>query len=722
MSFDDAASRTFSESWHRVAEVRVALRSSVRAHRQVFRRQEWVLLRDSHSSDWFRITEDAWAFVSRLDGRRTVAEAWTLAVEDHPSGTLTQEEVVQLLGHLNLSNLLTFDRASAGSSLFERYRKRRQRETKALLAGFLSIKIPLFDPDRALQACMPLIRAVLSPFGAVAYLMLLALAGKALIERSDALFAQGAGVLAPSNLGLLYVGFVLAKVVHEIGHAAMCRRFGGEVHKLGVMLLIFAPMPYVDATASWGFRQRHQRLLVGAAGVLSELAVAAVAALVWAYTAPGAVNALAYNVIFVASVSTLLFNLNPLLRFDGYHILVDLIDVPNLFQRSREQLRYLAERFIFRLPAARPAARTPTEALLLPLYGATSLGYWALLMASIIFFIATQYLDFGVLLAWILGFMVLVVPLWKFLKYLTTSPRLRHFRARTIGLTLALVLLVLAPLTTVPMPDRVRAPGVVEAVNFRVVNSESSGFLERLQAQPGSAVRAGQPLLTLRNPELEADLRAALLQREQLRAQELRATAVALADVAPLRRQRQAVDGLIDELQRQIEALTLISPIDGIWSAPESDLAVGLWLARGASAGVVVDPREWRFVAVLPQVATHLFDSQVRAAEVRLRGQEGTNVVADDVRIVPFETGTLPSQALGFAGGGEVAVSPQDPRGLTAVEPFFRILARVPAPSDAPVGLAHGRLGTMRLTLESRPLLLQWERDLRQFLQRRFRV
>ena len=722
MSAHDAASRTFSESWHRVAEVRVALRSSVRAHRQVFRRQEWVLLRDSHSSEWFRVTEDAWAFVSRLDGQRTVAEAWDLAVQDHPSGTLTQEEVVQLLGQLNLSNLLSFDRGSAGNSLFERYRKRRKRETKALLAGFLAIKIPLVDPDRALLACMPLIRAVLSPVGAVVYLVLMALAGKALIERSDALFEQGAGVLAPGNLGLLYVGFVVAKVVHEIGHAAMCRRFGGEVHKLGVMLLIFAPMPYVDATASWGFRHRHERALVGAAGVLSELALAAVAALVWAHTAPGAVNALAYNVIFVASVSTLLFNLNPLLRFDGYHILVDLIEVPNLFQRSREQLRYLAERFIFRLPAARPAARTPTEAVLLPLYGVTSLVYWVLLMASIIFFIATQYLDFGVLLAWILGFMVVVVPLWKFLKYLATSTKLMHFRTRTVALSLTLTLVLLAPLATVPVPDRVRAPGVVEAVNYRVVNTEASGFLERLHARPGTAVRAGQPLLELRNPELESDLRAALMQREQLLAQEMRATAVALADVAPLRRQRQAIDALIDELRRQIRALTLSAPIDGVWSVPESELALGLWLGRGAPAGAVVDTREWRFVAVLPQVATHLFDSDVQTAEVRLRGQEGLNVLAGDVRIVPFETGALPSQALGFAGGGDVAVSPQDPKGLTAAEPFFRILARVPSDTEQPLGLAHGRLGTMRLTLDSRPLLVQWERDLRQFLQRRFRV
>lgn len=721
MSPDDAASRTFSESWHRVAEVRVALRSSVSAHRQIFRAQEWMLLRDSHSSEWFRVTEDAWVFVSRLDGRRTVAQAWELAVRDQPSAALTQEEVVQLLGQLNLSNLLTHDRGSAGGSLFERYRKRKLRETKALLSGFLAIKIPLFDPDRALLACMPLIRVVLGPIGAVSYLVLLALGAKALIERSDALFAQGAGVLSPGNLALLYLGFLVSKVVHELGHAAMCRRFGGEVHRLGVMLLIFAPMPYVDATASWGFRHRHQRMLVGAAGVLSELAVAAVAALVWAYTAPGAVNALAYNVIFVASVSTLLFNLNPLLRFDGYHILVDLIDVPNLFQRSREQLRYLGERFVFRLPGARPAARTPTESVLLPVYGVASLAYWVVLMTSIIFFIATQYLDLGVVLAWLLGFMVVVIPLWKFLRYMVASPRLRVFRVRAAGVTLMLAGLVLAPLTLVPVPDRVRAPGVVEAVRYRQVNSQAPGFLEELLERPGGVVRQGQALLRLRNPQLQADLRAALSQREQLLAQEMRATAIALPDVAPLRRQRQAIEDLIEELQRQVTALTIVSPIDGVWTAPAQELAVGLWVARGAAVGTVVEPGEWRFVAVLPQVATHLFDSEVRSAEVRLRGQEDRNLRAEEVRIVPFETGQLPSQALGFAGGGEVAVSPQDPRGLTAAEPFFRIMARLPEPG-APVGFAHGRSGTMRLTLDGRPLLQQWERDVRQFLQRRFRV
>ena len=285
MSVEDAAGRTFSDSWHRVAQVRVALRSTVRAHRQMYRGREWVVLRDTLSGDWSRISGQARSFVSRLSIRRPVDEAWVESVAADPDHALSQEEVVQLLGQLNLSNLLSFDRAGAGSSLFDRYTQRRKRERQALVMGFMSIRVPLLDPDRLLQTAMPLIRAVFSPLGALAYVLLLALAGKALIDNADALFGQGAGILAPSNLGLLYIGFVIAKVVHEFGHAAACRLYGGEVHKMGLMFLIFAPMPYVDATAAWGFRSRRDRVLVGLAGVL--VASPYIMLQVWLFIAPG---------------------------------------------------------------------------------------------------------------------------------------------------------------------------------------------------------------------------------------------------------------------------------------------------------------------------------------------------------------------------------------------------------------------------------------------------
>jgi putative peptide zinc metalloprotease protein len=589
--------------------------------------------------------------------------------------------------------------------------------------GFMSLKIPLIDPDRWLNKLRGPIGWLFSPWGLSIYLLLLLAAGLALVNNADNLFKQSEGILAPGNLILLYAGFLIAKLVHEFGHAATCKHFGGEVHTVGVMLLILAPVPFVDATATWGFRSRRRRLLVGFAGVMFELSVAAIAALVWAHTAPGPINALAYNIIFAASVSTALFNLNPLMRFDGYHMLVDFINVPNLYQRSRDQLRYLAERFVLALPSAQPAARSRKEVLLLPLYGMASIVYWVMLMSTLVFMIAQQYLDLGVALAWIMGFSVIVLPLFKLLKFLIMSPRLGLHRQRAIAISSGLALLTVALLAGVPVPERVRVSGMIEAASYRQLYSESAGKIAQLIARPGTRVKAGQVLLRMENPQLVAELKATQMQLSQIAAQELRAMSFALADLAPLQEQRRALEKTMAELRRQEHALSVIASIDGIWTTADSDIAKGRWVARGGSLGTVVDSSGgWRFVAVLPQVSTFLFEGDLKGAEIRLVGQEGDNIVAREARVLPHEQGVLPSRALGMAGGGEIAVQTNDPHGVTAAEPFFRVLANLPSDNPDGPALLHGRLGVMRIDLGHRPLLSQGERALRQFFQRKFRV
>ena len=722
MNLEEAGGKIFSDAWHRVSGVQVQLRSSVGAHRQRFRDEPWVILRDKFSNDWFRVSPDAYAFLCRLGDGRTVDEAWNGSLAADPKRALTQEEVVQLLGQLNLSNLLQYDRGDSAATLFERMSRRKGKETKALLMGFLSIKIPLFDPDRLLGQAMPVIRRIYSPVGLLLYLLLLLAGGKALMEESSHLFDQGSGLLSPSNLGLLYIGFLVAKLLHEFSHAAVCKCCGGEVHRLGVMLLIFAPMPYVDATSAWGFRQRSERILVSLAGVAAELAFASVAALIWAHTAPGTLNALAYNVIFVASVSTLLFNMNPLMRFDGYHILVDILEVPNLFQRSREQLRYLGERFVLRLPHAQPAARTPAESWLLPAYGLLSMVYWILLMFNIMLFIAGEYFELGVALAIMLFFMSLVLPLFKFIQYLATSPQLGHYRSHAVGVSAMIAVVALLVLGGLPVPDRIRVLGVVQAGQSRQLHVESEGFFTELLSPPGTVVQSGQPLLRLSNPDLDLEIRVAQMQLMQLRAQEIQAISGAVAELSTINRQKQATEETLATLHARKEGLLVVAPAAGIWSASELDASRGQWLGRGASAGTIVNQDAWRFVAVLPQVASHVFEDSIRCTEVRLRGQEGTNLLAQDTLVMPFEQGQLPSRALGMAGGGEIAVSNSDANGLTATEPFFRIESVLPVDALAAARLVHGRVGIMRLTLSSRPLLAQWERKLRQLFQRRFRV
>jgi putative peptide zinc metalloprotease protein len=387
-------------------------------------------------------------------------------------------------------------------------------------------------------------------------------------------------------------------------------------------------------------------------------------------------------------------------------------------------LRFLAELFLFRLPHAQGAARTPTEAWLLPLYGVASILYWLALMSTIVVFVAGQYLELGILLAFVLIFTSVLMPLGKFLIYITHSPRLGAYRARAVTVSSAAVGGLLVVLTLVPMPDRVRVPGVLEAEHSRALHSEADGFFVELLARPGGRVSQDQPLLQLSNRDLDREIEAARMRRDELIAQEIRSISKGAVDYAPLARQRQAVDENLAQLLARQEALLVRAPIAGLWSASELDHTRGQWIARGASLGAIVQEGGWRFVAVLPQIGSHVFDGELQLAEVRLRGEEGVNMRSRQTRVMPFEQGTLPSRALGMAGGGAIAVSPSDPNGLTAAEPFFRVEARLEpeADADAMPALLHGRTGVMRMTLSSQPLLWQWERELRQFLQRRFRV
>jgi putative peptide zinc metalloprotease protein len=239
------------------------------------------------------------------------------------------------------------------------------REIQGFLSNLLFIRIPVWDPDRFLDRFVGLFGRFFSVAGLGLWLAVIVTGLWAVAGRTDDLVASAGDILDPKGLPLLYLSFILIKVVHEFGHAFACKKLGreggsgGEVHVMGVMFLIFTPLPYVDASSSWALRRKWHRVIVGAAGMMVELAVAALAAVVWARTGAGtAAHTIAYNMIFVGSVSTLLFNGNPLLRYDGYYILSDLLEIPNLAQRGKEYLYYLVRRWAWGVRQARSPAHT----------------------------------------------------------------------------------------------------------------------------------------------------------------------------------------------------------------------------------------------------------------------------------------------------------------------------------------------------------------------------
>ncbi len=713
------ATSTFSESWYRIAEQRAALRPHVQVRRQYYRGELWYVLQDPINNQFFRLRAAAYDFIGRLSLDKPIGRAWEECLAKHPDDAPGQEDVVRLLAQLYQANLLHSDLPPDSAQLFERFKQRREREVQSRLLGIMFARIPLLDPDRFLKHCLPLARLIISPLGGLIWLLGIGWGIKVALDNADAIQQRSQSVLAPDNLFLLYVAFVLIKTIHEFGHAFMCRRFGGEVHTMGIMFMIFTPVPYVDATSSWAFRSRWQRILVGSGGMIPELFLAAIMTVVWANTGEGVLHSLAYNMMFVASVSTLLFNANPLMRFDGYYILSDLLDIPNLYTRANQQLAFLIEHYAFGRKKAESPAHSLREAWWLTVYGIAGHIYRVIVFGTILFFLGKRLLILGVIMAVVCFIGWVVTPLVKLVQYLASSPRLERVRVRAIGVCVGVLAVLVVLLGIIPFPNHFRAPGVLQAVEHSVIVSETPGSVESLLAQPGEEVVTGQPLVQLRDRDLESSIATTRAQLDEAAAQELRAMQKQTADLKPLRSRQEAIAKQLRKLEADHAALTVRARHDGFWVSPELQNLRGAWLARGTPLGLVINPKDWQFSAVVSQrEASRLFASEIHGAHVRLRGQAGIELPVLSQKIIPAEHETLPSAALGWRGGGEVAVSLKDPNGTRAAEPFFELRAMLGAAPEA--AILHGRSGKVRFDLAPEPLLHQWIRKLRQLLQKQY--
>lgn len=689
--------------------------------RQTFRGERWHVLENPLANQFFRIHPAAWEFVGRLAPDRTVDEVWRECLERFPDRAPGQEAAVRLLGQLYQSGLLQYPDATDAAVLFARQEKRTRRELRARLMNVMFFRIPLWDPDRFLVGTLPWVRWWMTPAGMLVWLGVVLMGLKAVVDGGPAAWDQAQGILAPGNLPMLYAALVVLKGCHELGHAWMCRRYGGEVHTLGLMFMIFTPVPYVDVTSSWGFRSRGQRILVGLGGMLVELLVAAVAAVVWSRTGPGAVHSIAYNLIFVAGVTTLVFNANPLLRFDGYYVLSDWLGIPNLGPRANRHWRYLVERHAFGVTRSVSPAQTRSESAWLTVYGLGSGVYRVLVFGAMLLAVADRYLLLGVVMlvtcvvAWV------VVPVAGLVRYLATDPVLDRCRWRAVSVVAGVLAVLLVAAAVIPFPNHFRAPGIVVAAERSYVIASVAGRVVRRLVEPGAAVEAGQALMVLENPELALELRAAAAAVEENELRMRAALGEQAANLKPLLARQNSLTNRLGRLRLDELGLTVRAAQSGIWVAPEVIESVGRWVPRGAPLGMVVGEGRREFVGTVPQSdADRLFRLRDPRAEVRLRGEAGKVLSTGRVRIVPGDTRDLPSASLGWMAGGEIATVARDPGGRVAAESFFEV--RAPLPDGAGVRLVHGRTGRMRFELPPEPLLQQGWRRLLQLLQRRYGI
>ncbi len=641
------------------------LRADLRIAHRIAPQGEEFILQDGDGRQFFRLQGREWAVARLLDGRRTAAEVAAEVSASMLSEPVTAAEVEAFVHQLAMAGVLRL----SGPAELRRLKAGRRRDWTSRLASLAGrvfyFRIPLGNPDAV--ACW-LARRLGWLYSAPvrwAAVMLVILSAAALLWRVDYLLAPRAEFLSPQGLLWLLAALVMMKVVHELAHAVTCRHYGGHVPEAGLAFIVLTPCLYCDVSSAWMLPERRRRMAVTAAGIVVELLVAALAALVFVITRPGWLHQVAFSLMVVGGVQTLLLNGNPLLRFDGYYLLSDWLEVPNLRLRSRRFLSGLARR-LFLGTAAPPADEPPRHRLLLAAYAIASYLYGWLVLYVILGLVYWKLSPLGLqaVASALIGLTVLTqvaLPAWLAVRQLVRlacrrGQFLRFVRAATV---LALLVLAAMGLLAIPVDEQVTRSFVLEPVGGLDVRAERGGRVVRVLAGEGQTVKSGDLLAEMVDDSLELQLQdaASLVEEAELWRDVARqhdgplAAAEAERQLAEARRQEES-------LRQRLEALQVRAPRDGLLLTVPAVERVGLHVPAGTLLARVAPQDQL-------QASVQLSASDARrvptgaSADLRLRADPGATIRGRVVgngwqaaeRVHPAHTVAQHGEAALVAGG-----------------------------------------------------------------------
>ena len=717
----------WSEHWHAVRFLQPRLRHGVQALHRPLRGRAWVLLLDPVTQRFHRMSPQVWGVLQLLDGRRTLDEIWAAAcaIPERASAqaahaAISQTDLLQLMSSLHANDLLQSQVSPDASEVFERYQKQSKQRVKQSWLNPLNIKLPLLHPDAWFERHAVLARRIISWPVLLLWLVVVLPAAALAWQHWTALTENLSDrVLAASNVALLWLTYPLVKAVHEWAHGLAVKAFGGTVREIGLMFMVFTPVPYVDATSSYRFPSKWARALVAAAGIMAELMLGAIALYVWLLAEPGLVTAVAFNVVLIAGVSTVLINGNPLMRYDGYFIACDLLEVPNMGQRATQYCTYLLDRYGFGARDAQPPLQVQGERALLLVYGLVSPVYRMVITFGLIWFVATEYLFVGTLMAVMALWSALVQPVWKGWKHLRDGASLARRRDPALRRSVLALLLLAGFVGLVPLPFHSVHQAVVWVPDEAIVRATANGHVLRALVQPGATVAVGDTLLELENPVLSADVGVAAAGLAQVQAQLRQAEVGARAKAVALRDELASRTAKLADVQSRLAGLDVRATSAGRWVPKANTEQAGRYVKRGEVLGYVVSGASQVVRTAVPQEDMDLIRSGLRGVQVRLDQAIRVPVDAQLKRQVPGGDFELVSSALGTSGGGEIAVDPSKPGGTHTLKRVFDVEVALAQVSPAAV---FGDRAYVRFDLGQAPLGWQWFLRLRQLFLARLNV
>lgn len=643
-----------------IGSVRPRARSNLRFIFQEFGGERSCVIEDPLTSKFHRVGLAEYRFIRRLDGDATFAEAFARSSLESGADALTEREAVGVLSWLVEQRL-----ADVGGEIPEEtLRRSRDRKIGASLKNafnLLFVKIPLGRPEAFLNRVYPFSGFLCGRLFFLVWL-LFGIVGVGQVAVNWDRFVRGTeGVLAPHNWLWLLVVWTGLKVWHEFWHALVCKHHGGRVREAGVLLVLLTPLGYVDASSSLAFPSKWKRMHVAAAGIYGEFFLAAIAAIIWARTDPGVVNTIAMNTMVMASTVTLLFNLNPLMRFDGYFLLIDLIEKPNLYTRANRLVKALARRWLLGTKEA-PTPWREGDTWLCLAYGVSSL-VWRVLIIVTLLAAAALLLKGGGLVFALVGLAFWLYPILKgFFTSLTDRRGGREpVNFWSAGLRCGLVAAALATLLLFPFRLAVTAPGVVRHEGEAILRAEGPGFVHEVLTRDDAPTEAGALLVRLANPALENQLAA--LATSHRRQDYKRRIALLERSAAEYEAEVALLDALRSQYLQQlqfVETLDIVAPRAGRVVAPGLSDRTGRYLRTGDEILRVVDPDAIEILVPVSQDDVDAFRRQVgQPVSIFVEGRLA--IIEGRLHRIGGRAGTeIEHEALTSLAGGPLPVKQRD--------------------------------------------------------------
>jgi putative peptide zinc metalloprotease protein len=556
----------------------IRMRPDLRARQHRYQGRVYWVVKDPVGLQYFRFEEEEFAILQMLDGESSLDEISDQFERDFPPQTIRIEELQQFIGMLHKSNLVITDAVGQGAQLKKRRDERVSKERWATLANILSIRFKGIDPERLLNFLLRYVDWFFS-VPAMVCCILLALAALTLVTVQFDVFRSRLPEFHTffDAQNWLWLGITLAvtKVLHEFGHGLSCKHFGGECHEMGVMMLVMTPCLYCNVSDSWMLPNRWHRAAIGAAGMYVELVLASICTFIWWFTEPGPLNYIALNVMFISSVSTVMFNANPLLRYDGYYILSDILEIPNLRQKASTILNRKLREWCLGMEEPDDPFLPKRHQSLFALYTVASAVYRWVVTLSILYFLNKVFEPYGLkvlgqLIALGAVYGLVVQPLVNVYKFFKIPGRLGKVIRWRMYTTIGLIAAAIAAVLFIPLPSHVYCGLEVQPRNAAPVYVEQPGLLEAVFVQPGDRVTKGQPLAQLRDVALEVAITDRAGQRDAYRAQldSLERLSHGIDDasraqIAEAREGLAAAEKQLAESERDRAKLQLVAPKSG---------------------------------------------------------------------------------------------------------------------------------------------------------------